>query len=87
MDSGDWERFVDIQTRILGHLFVNNIMTFFFFFFCNFQYLDELLKQLSEIVEKHSNVDVSTMGNCEETLLLKHNVTVVCMLYLSPSRT
>ena len=85
MDSGDWERFVDIQTRILGHLFVNNIMTFFFF--CNFQYLDELLKQLSEIVEKHSNVDVSTEENCEETLFLKHNVTVVYMLYLSPSRT
>lgn len=86
MDSGDWERFVDIQTCILGHLFVNNIMTFFFFF-CNFQYLDELLKQLSEIVEKHSNVDVSTAGNCEETLLLMYSVTVIYVLYFSPSRT
>ena len=85
MDSGDWERFVDIQTRILGLLFVNNIMTLFFI--CNFQYLDELLKQLSEIVEKHSNVDVSTAGNLEETLLLMYNVTIIYVLYFSPSRT
>ena len=44
-----------------------------------FQYLDELLTQLSDIVEKHSDVDVS--GACVVLVNVRIRISVACNFF------